>query len=88
MIKPLKIPGRCRTCHARSLYRRVTTRLVYCAVCNDTFAESEIVHDDGPLPRRGTSARTTRQHTRSAGSGVIAGPIRIGRGSRWGAGLV
>ena len=61
---------RCRWCSSTQVKPRGQFTW-YCGHCDATMLERELIHEAQPVKRR------------NAGSGVIAGPIKIGRGSNW-----
>lgn len=85
-------PGRCPCCNARQLRKRKTIDRIYCYNCGagGMSAETVAAYQLIPPPGKGrvfNRSEVYRRAPRSSG-GKIAGAITIGRGSKWGAGLV
>ena len=66
----------CPACHSSQVYR-TKKGMMECHTCNDRFGEHDLAFAK-PAPKPKTPS----------GSGIIAGRIVIGRGAKWGAGLV
>lgn len=64
----------CPSCHSGQIKRYGTAS--QCRMCGHVCPNHKLIHAPDALP------------SKKPGSGVIAGKITIGRGMRWGAGLV